>query len=127
MAKTRRAIGLKITLIIAASVLIFSAVSVGYSYFYLLDPLRNSVMDSRVKMAELAANSITILLEKQAELVNTNSSAEYMKEAVMRANAKYQGMDAEGARRYLLDINKKWLKAGKSGDTIPISPEVDKG
>ena len=111
MEKHRRDIGLKITVIVAASVLVFLVVSVGLSYFCLFDSSRNDMMSSRVNMANLMAGSIADIIDSQAGLIKINASTDLLKEAVEASNAKYKGMDVEAARRYLLDIDSKWLKS----------------
>ncbi len=111
MERHRKDIGLKITSTVAAATLVFLVVSVGLSYFCLFDSSRNDTMSSRVNIAKLMAGSIADTIDSQAGLIKINASAGVLKEAVEASNVKYQGMDAEAARRYILDINSKWLKS----------------
>jgi len=110
MEEHRRDIGLKATIIVAVATLIFLVVSVGLSYFCLFDSSRNDTMSSRVNMADLMARSVSDIIDGQAELVKMSASAGILKSSVEDSNAKYKGMDAEAARRYILDIDSKWLK-----------------
>jgi signal transduction histidine kinase len=111
MKKHRRSISLKITLIVATAALVFLVVCIGLSYFCLFGSLRNSFVDGHRKMAQLMASSIANLIDRQAELITINASADSLKEALKQSNAKYQGMDTQAVRRYLLDMDNKWLKS----------------
>ncbi len=111
MEKHRIGIGLKIAAMVAMSTLIFLVVSVGLSYFCLFDSSRNDTMSSRKNMANLMAGSVADTIGSQAELIKINASTDVLKEAVEASNVIYTGMDAEAARRYILDINSKWLKS----------------
>ena len=112
MEKHRRDIGLKITVIVAASALVFLVVSVALSYFCLFDSSRNDTLDSRKNMADLMARSISDTIDSQAGLIKINASTDLLKEAIEASNVKYKGMDTpEAARRYILDIDSKWLKS----------------
>ena len=109
--KMRKDIGLKITIIVAVATLVFLVASVGLSYFCLFDSSRNDTMSSRKNMANLMANSIADIIDNQAELIKINASAGVLKEAVEESNAKYKGIDAEAARRDILDIDSRWVKS----------------
>lgn len=109
MKEHRRSIGLKITFIVTLAVLVFLLVCVSLSYFCLFGSLRNALMDGRKNAAQLMAGSIAVLLDRQADLVRINASDDALKEAVKESNAKYQGMDAPAVKRYLLDMDNKWL------------------
>lgn len=110
MKEHRRSIGLKITFIVTAAVLVFLLVCVSLSYFCLFGSLRNALMDGRKNAAQLMAGSIAVLLDRQADLVRINATEDALKEALKESNAKYQGMDAQALKRYLLDMDNKWLK-----------------
>lgn len=111
MENPRRAIGLKITVIIAVSMLVFLGVSVGLNYFSLFDASRNDTMESRKRMANLMAGAISETIDTQAELLKVNASSGILVEAAEESNAKYKSMDAEAARRYNLDIDSKWIQS----------------
>ncbi|MFH1189061.1 MAG: sensor histidine kinase [Candidatus Omnitrophota bacterium] len=120
MNRYKAGIGLKITIIIVVSMLIFLSVSVGLSYFYLFDSLRDDKMASRGNMAEIIAGAISDAIDSRTEFVKINASAGVLREAVSESNIKYQEMDADAVRRYILDVDNKWLK---SSDDHPLIQE----
>jgi signal transduction histidine kinase len=120
MEKHKKEIGLKITIIVVASMLVFLVVSVGLSYFCLFDSSRDDTMGSRKIIANILAGSIADTIDNQAELIKINASTDLLKEAVESGNLKYEGMDAESAKRYILDIDSKRFK---SVDGHPVIQE----
>ncbi len=120
MEKHRRDIGFKIAVIVVLATLTFLVVSVGLSYFCLFDSSRDDTMESRVRMANLMAGSVADAIGGQAGLIKINASSDIIREAVEASNVKYSGMDTDAARRYILDIDSKWLK---SADDHPFIQE----
>jgi len=111
MKKQRRDIGSKLTLIVAASTLIFLFISVGMSYFYLFDSSRSDTMDSRRNLTKLMAGSISDIIDSQEDIAKINASSAILEDAVEASNAKYKGSDAETARKQILDIDSMWIKS----------------
>jgi|GEM_PF-3206161 len=118
MQRHKQGIGLKITVIVAAATLIFLIVSVGLSYFCLFDPLKNEEMNSRKAMASLMSGSITGIIDSQAEFVKVSVSTEALRWAVESSNSKYNGTDAEAAKRSILSVDSEWLKSADDHPSI---------
>jgi signal transduction histidine kinase/GGDEF domain-containing protein len=117
MRTLKGSIGRRITLIVAASVVIITLAGVILVYFAGSAILMNILGREHAQIANIL-NMYTIdALKGEVEDAGSYTTRPLWKDAVTESNSRYGGMDAESIRLKLLDMDKRWI-AAKPGDPI---------
>ena len=111
LASQKLSLKLKITGLTCAAAFIFLAVLTSLVYMFGYNELKNIWVENNREAARILAASVSGVIDKQIDLVQNDANSSVLVDAAKAANAKYGAMGESEARRYLMDIDKRWIEA----------------
>lgn len=109
--KQKLSLQLKLTLLTTVAILTFFACFIFLVYTLGFNVLRNVSVERNREMARILAASVDSVFEKQAELIKIKANSQLLVDALKENNLKYRSMNEGEVRRYLLDMDKRWIEA----------------
>ena len=117
MKTVKSSVRLKITLIIAASVVIVTFAGAILMYFAGSAVLMNISAKEHSQIANTLNVYMISAIKDEIEDVRSYATRYLWKDIITESNSRYEGMDAESIKLKLLDMDKRWI-AAKPGDPI---------
>lgn len=109
--KQRLSRQLKLTLFTTSIILLFFICFIFLVYTLGSNVLRNVSIERNREMARILAASVDSVFEKQAELIKIKANSQFFADGLKESNLKYHSMNEAEIRRYLLDMDKRWIEA----------------
>lgn len=102
---------LKLTLFTTSIILSFFICFIFLVYTLGTNVLRNVSIERNREMARILAASVDSVFEKEAELIKIKANSQFLVDGLKESNLKYRSMSEAEVRRYLLDMDKRWIEA----------------
>ncbi len=109
--KQKVSLKLKTALLLSISSFIFFFGFIFIVYIIGSHELRDINIENHREMARLIASSVDAIVAQQAELLKIEANSQFVIDAVKDNNLKYKSMNEGDVKRYLMDMDKRWIEA----------------
>jgi hypothetical protein len=111
LTRQRLHLKLKTTLFVSFAAVIFFSSLIAIVYFLGFSLLCDKAVESQGEMARTLASAIHSNIEKEVQALKFDANDKFVVEALKNQNLKYQSMGEKEVKRYLMDMDKRWIAA----------------